>query len=284
MKHNYTNELELKSLIIRIQTARKAKGTFGSSKTITDDSEKSVSENRKINKYIEWFIAIQKMPGTAKTKKVSEHLRNIVIAKSEVTPVDHKNYEKFGEIIMEMVRHILTKQQFRGYTYYDDFMSDSVYKILKYLDNFDHKIVSRRTGEPVKAFAYVSQIIQNSIIFVITRNKKEQDFIKSVIDKFKNDGDLLESWETEKEKISHKEVHITSRNIIQRMNEIIENEKLYLKNINNFLTFVCDDIDNLDIDELSAIESIKRGCKNVKFCSSEQALKAESQNTENTED
>ena len=37
----------------------------------------------------------------------------------------------------------MTKGQFRGYSYQDDFVSDSVFKILKYLDNFDHKKISK---------------------------------------------------------------------------------------------------------------------------------------------
>ena len=102
MKHNYTNELELKSIIIRIQTARKLNKTNGSNKTITVDSKKNISENRKINKYIQWASNIQKknFKDTLKVKRVQNHIKEIVIKKSEVTPIDYKNYERFGAIIM----------------------------------------------------------------------------------------------------------------------------------------------------------------------------------------
>lgn len=266
MKHNYTNELELKSIIIRIQTARKLNKTEGSNKTITVDTKKNVSENRKINKYILWASTIQKKNyDPQKVKRVQSHIKDVVIRKSEQTPIDHRNYERFGAIIMEMVRHILTKPQFRGYTYYDDFMSDSVFKILKYLDNFNHTIISKRSGEPVKAFAYISQIIQNSIIYIISKNKKEQDFIKQQISIQTNNDNLLETWETAKPKKQEKEYTVKAKNIVQRIYALLDQEKEYLKDINNTLVIRCSESDDIDIDELCAIESIKRVYKNLKF-------------------
>lgn len=267
MKHNYTNELELKSIIIRIQTARRLHKTEGSNKTITIDTAKNVSENRKINKYIQWASNIQKknFNNPEKVKAFQEYAKNLVIKKSEQTPIDRLNYEKFGFIIMEMVKHILTKPQFRGYTYYDDFMSDSVFKILKYLDNFNHTIISRRSGEPVKAFAYISQIIQNSIIYIITKNKKEQDFIKQQISIQMNNDNLLESWEAPKPKKQEKEFNIRAKNVVPKIYELLEQEKEFLKDINNTLVIRCEDADDIDIDELCSIESIKRVYKNFKF-------------------
>lgn len=267
MKHNYTNELELKSIIIRIQAARKLNKTTGSNKTITVDTRANVSENRKINKYIRWVSSIQKknFKDTEKVRCFQEKAKDLIIRKSEQTPIDKENYEKFGFIIMEMVRHILTKPQFRGYTYYDDFMSDSVFKILKYLDNFNHKIISKRSGEPVKAFAYISQIIQNSIIYIITKNKKEQDFIKQQISIQVNNDGLLDSWEVHKPKKQEKKFDVKAKNIIQRIYALVDQEKEFLKDINNTLIIQCENTDDLDIDELCAIESIKRAYKNLKF-------------------
>lgn len=267
MKHNYTNELELKSIIIRIQAARKLNKTEGSNKTITVDTKKNISENRKINKYIQWVSSIQKknFKNTDKVKQFQAWAKDLIIKKSVSTPVDKKNYEKFGMIIMEMVRHILTKPQFRGYTYYDDFMSDSVYKILKYLDNFDHTIISKRSGEPVKAFAYISQIIQNSIIYIISKNKKENDFIKQQISVQLNNDTLLDSWEVKKPKTQEKIVQVKSTGIIKHMYDLVDQEKEFLKNPLNTLIIKCEDTDDIDIDELSTIESIKRIYKNIKF-------------------
>lgn len=269
MKHNYTNELELKSIIIRIQTARKLSKTTGSSKTITDNSPKNIRDNRKINKYIKLVSNLSKKSDIDKSRLQSfkAKVTDFIIKKSENTPIDNLNYERFGFIIMEMVRHILTKSQFRGYTYYDDFMSDSVFKILKYLDNFDHTIISKRSGEPVKAFAYISQIITNSIIFIISKNKKEQDFIKQQLSIQFNNDNILEPWEVKKkaEETVEKEVFIKSKGIIKRIYDTIESEKEFLKGPKNTLIIRCSEMDDVDIDELSAIESIKRVYKNVKF-------------------
>ena len=272
MKHNYTNELELKSIIIRIQTARKLSKTTGSSKTITVNSPKNIRDNRKINKYIKLLSSISKKSETDKERfyAFKAKVTDFIIKKSEVTPVDNLNYERFGSIIMEMVRHILTKPQFRGYTYYDDFMSDSVFKILKYLDNFDHTIISKRSGEPVKAFAYISQIITNSIIFIISKNKKEQDFIKQQLSIQFNNDNILEPWEVKRKteetlNKEEKEVFVKPKGIIKRIYDVIENEKEFLKDPKSTLIIRCSEMDDVDIDELSAIESIKRVYKNVKF-------------------
>lgn len=272
MKHNYTNELELKSIIIRIQTARKLSKTERSSKTITVNSPKNIRDNRKINKYIKLLSSISKKSETDKERfyAFKAKVTDFIIKKSENTPVDNLNYERFGSIIMEMVRHILTKPQFRGYTYYDDFMSDSVFKILKYLDNFDHTIISKRSGEPVKAFAYISQIITNSIIFIISKNKKEQDFIKQQLSIQFNNDNILEPWEVKKKteetlNKEEKEVFVKPKGIIKRIYDVIENEKEFLKDPKSTLIIRCSEMDDVDIDELSAIESIKRVYKNVKF-------------------
>lgn len=270
MKHNYTNELELKSIIIRIQTARKLNKTTGSSKTISVNTPKNIRDNRKINKYIKIISNLPKKSDSERSKKIQafkNRLTDFVIDKSVKTPVDGLNYERFGFIIMEMVRHILTKPQFRGYTYYDDFMSDSVFKILKYLDNFDHTIISKRSGEPVKAFAYISQIITNSIIFIISKNKKEQDFIKQQLSIQFNNDNILEPWEVKKktEETLEKEILVKSEGIIKTIYDAIEEQKEFLKNPKNTLVVRCTEMDDIDIDDLSAIESIKRVYKNVKF-------------------
>ena len=168
-KNNYTCELELKSLLIRIKNDR------------LYDFPKQ--KNNQINKYIKWYKSIidKKYDDYKKFAKVKSKLRNKIIELSEKTSIDEKSYERFGAIVLLMIKNILRKPQFSGYTYKDEFYSDAVYKILKYLNNFDHKIISEKSGNPVNAFAYISQIIHNSIIFVINTKKKEQEKIKKHI-------------------------------------------------------------------------------------------------------
>jgi hypothetical protein len=169
LKHNYTSELELKSLLIRIKNQRALIGTSDS--------------NAKIKKYIKWHtdISSKAYEDTRKRNVLKNKLKNKIVELSESTSVDSSSYERFGEIILLMIKNILKKPQFSGYTFKDDFYSDSVYKILKYLDNFNHKLISSRSGLSVNAFAYISQIIHNSIIFIINTKKKDMENFKKQV-------------------------------------------------------------------------------------------------------
>jgi hypothetical protein len=169
MKHNYTSELELKSLLIRIKNDRQ--------------DIKETDLNTRINKYIKWHTDInnKKYAKPAKRNITKSKLKASIISDSVNTRIDYDSYERFGEIILLMIKNIIKKPQFSGYTYRDDFFSDAVYKILKYLHNFNHTLISEITGQPVNAFAYVSQIIHNSIIFIINTKKKENDRLKAQV-------------------------------------------------------------------------------------------------------
>lgn len=170
LKHNYTSELELKSLLIRIKNERANIGT--------------TKNNTKINKYIDWHTKINNKKYKYPTKRniVKTHVKENIVTLSEDTRVDEKSYERFGEIILLMIKNILKKPQFSGYTYKDDFYSDAVYKILKYLHNFDHTKNSKITNQPVNAFAYISTIIHNSIIFILNQKKKENELVKKQVE------------------------------------------------------------------------------------------------------
>jgi hypothetical protein len=163
-KHNYTSELELKSLLIRIKNNR------------NEDKVFSTKDNSKINKYLRYHTNLNNLKNsdtvdTLKKNTLKKKIKQKIIKLSENTKIDTHSFERFGEIILLMVTNILKKPQFSGYTYQDDFYSDAVYKILKYLGNFNHNLISERSGLKVNAFAYISQIIHNSIIYIIkTKN------------------------------------------------------------------------------------------------------------------
>ena len=169
-KHNYTNELELKSLLIRI-------------KNKNSENEFPETLNSRINRYIRVHTKLNNMKhdDIQKRKKLKHKLKEKIIELSEKTSCDDISYEHFGSIIMLMIKNILRKPQFSGYTYTDDFYSDAVYKILKYLHNFDHRLISERTNQPVNAFAYISQIIHNSVIYILNTKKKENDRLKEQV-------------------------------------------------------------------------------------------------------
>lgn len=166
--HDYTDELELKSLLIRIKNQKLE---------VPDITEEY---NTRINKYIKWYVAIKntKYKDPKRRNVVKLKLKNAIITLSEQTIVDTRSYQRFGEIILLMIGKIITKPNFSGYTYRDDFYSDAVYKILKYLHNYNHLMISKRTGFLVNAFSYISQYIHNSIIFIIKGKNKDRDKIK----------------------------------------------------------------------------------------------------------
>lgn len=163
-KHNYTCELELKALIIMINN----------SSDLTFNLDEAGKYNNTIRECIKHFKMIDNLQIDGNSKvELRRRLRSRVTRLAEKTVIDQLGYDQFGTIVLLMIKNILTKPQFSGYTYKPDFYSDASYKILKYLHNFDHNLISERTGQAVNAFAYVTQIIHNSILSVINANNKD---------------------------------------------------------------------------------------------------------------
>ena len=220
IKHNYTSELELKSLLIRIKNERSSTGTGEC--------------NSRINKYIKWHTAVaaKKYENPQKRNIIKSKLKEKIVSLSERTQVDKRSYERFGQIILLMIKNILTKPQFSGYTYKDDFYSDAVYKILKYLDNFDHELISERTGLNVNAFAYISQIIHNSILFIINTKKKELENHKKQVQMEVLSHNLqlsYDDWYAEPAKDKNPTVEIIKRVELHEIHESLTAELLKLQ-------------------------------------------------------
>jgi len=168
-KHDYTSELELKTLIIRVNNKTKNIGT--------------TKENNRIDKYVRFFTAINntkysKQKTIQKRNKLKTKIKNKVVELSLLTQCSESVYDRFGTVLLLMIQNILKKPQYSGYSYKDEFYSDAVLKIIKYLHNFDHTKTSKRTNQPVNAFAYISQIIFHSIWYIILKKKKENNNLK----------------------------------------------------------------------------------------------------------
>lgn len=276
MKHHYTNELELKSLLIRIKKTRKEDGTVKSSQTNARTDKETTAKNNTINKYIKWYTRIlnaraKSLCNPSKAKKVQVHLRDKVIKLSEECCIDKCSYERFGKVIMEMIKHIMTKAQFRGYSYQDDFTSDAVYKILKYLDNFDHTKMSAISGQSVSAFSYITQIIHNAFLFIILKKKKDQEFItEQMIMKRSDMGLNTENYNGYlfKERIEPVIVRLElneNSNLCYECMNIIESHKAKLKDSNYKLTieYIENDENPLSIEDIAFIHNIKKSYKNI---------------------
>ena len=173
-KHDYTSEVELSSLLIREKNKK---------------TEKNLSHkyNNRINEYIKTHTKLNRIKYEKNSKKyfqknvLKNKIRDRIISLSEKTCIDKNSHERFGEVILLMIKHILTKPNFSGYTYITDFYSDAIYKIFTYLHNFDHTLVSERTNTRVNAFAYISQIIHNSIVFIIKKKNNERAKINNIV-------------------------------------------------------------------------------------------------------
>lgn len=167
-KHDYTCELELKSLLIREKNSK------------LELQNNSIRTNKRINELINLFVKLntdkfQKSLNSKKVKSLQNKIKDTIIRRSELVSIDRFSHERFGEIILLMIKNILKKPNFSGYTWKEDFYSDATYRVLKYLHNFNHTKTSEKTGQSVNAFSYISQIIHNSIVYIINTNNQEID-------------------------------------------------------------------------------------------------------------
>jgi hypothetical protein len=83
--------------------------------------------------------------------------------------------QKFGEIVILINDNLLKKPCFRNYSenWTEDFKSNAIYKIFKYLNNFDPEKVSKVTGKKISSFAYLTQITYMAFVEVINKRKKD---------------------------------------------------------------------------------------------------------------
>lgn len=210
IKHDYTSETELKSLLIRYKNMKL---------NLCSDT----SLNNEINLLIEEY-----------KKEKDKELKLRIIKLSENTCIDDNSRKKFGEIVLLMIKNILKKPNFSGYTWQDDFYSDACYKVLKYAHNFDHTKTSTISNQSVNAFAYISQIIHNSIIFIINKKTSEtnsNDEIIKIYNKEYGLGDNSDKFSTF-EKVEEKE--IVNEQINENVLEFIKNYDFNDLKIYNF--------------------------------------------------
>lgn len=213
MSHHYTDELEIKSLLIRLKNSellqkhkegQEIKEVHESQLKQILDEKYTKRLNAFINNDIERFKKLKNnmkdLVNKSKSKNASERLKDIqgrlkdrVIKYSEVTLCDYHSKEKFGEIVILMVKNILRKPNFQMLEYHDEFYSDQSDKIFKYIQNFDHTKISERSGYHVNAFQYISQIIHNSIIHIINQRKREQEKVQNfALDGIIESNDLVD--------------------------------------------------------------------------------------------
>lgn len=213
-RHDYTNEVELKSLLIREKNKKMGVGNI--SDKLNDEID---------NLIIEY----------SKTK--SKKLKSIIIDKSSNVQINSKAHERFGNIILLIIKKILTKPNFSGYSWRDDFYSDSCCRIFNYLHNFEHDKKSQITGQDVSAFSYISQIIHNSIVAIIKMKHK----IAEECDKLCEDNNRYYGLDTES-----------------------KNKSRYVENENREKITIT--IDSLNYDDIHKIINEHNSSKNINIC------------------
>ena len=127
----------------------------------------------------------------SKTQKFKRLLREYIVLLSERNVIQKESYERFGEMVLLIIKNILKKPKFSGYSYRDEFYSDSTDKILRYLKNFNHKMISSMTGQEVSAFSYLSQYVHNSILFIINTKKTEKAEIEKYVNTYNENITLI---------------------------------------------------------------------------------------------
>jgi hypothetical protein len=92
--------------------------------------------------------------------------------------------QKFGEIVILINDNLLKKPCFRNYSenWTEDFKSNAIYKIFKYINNFDPEKISKITGKKISSFAYLTQITYMAFIEVINKRKNDtHDLMENMI-------------------------------------------------------------------------------------------------------
>lgn len=230
----YVNEDELKSAIIRLNNGLK--------------DVHSVNDLKRLRKYIT-KVKSKKL----KSQRFKRTLRSYIVKISERNAIDNQTFEEFGEMITLVIKNMLKKPNFSGYTYRDEFYSDSTDKILRYLKNFDHKKMSKITGQQVSAFSYLSQYVHNSILFIIeTRNAE-----KAEIEKFINThNESIKTQQNEStveviETVSHLEIKEIKVSLYDDIIELTSNI------LNNNINVVYPNEYRISIDEYNKLTKIK---------------------------
>ena len=92
--------------------------------------------------------------------------------------------QRFGEIVILINDKLLKKPCFRNYSenWTEDFKSNAIYKIFKYINNFDPEKISKITGKKISSFAYLTQITYMAFIEVINKRKNDtNDLMENMI-------------------------------------------------------------------------------------------------------
>jgi hypothetical protein len=84
--------------------------------------------------------------------------------------------EPVGEAIYDMSEAMGKRHNFSGYSYLDEMKSDAILHCIKYIHNFNPKVISEKKGK-VSAFGYINMIIWHTFGHRI-KFEKHQQYLK----------------------------------------------------------------------------------------------------------
>lgn len=148
--------------------------------------------------------------------------------------------ERFGQMLLLIIRNMGTMPSFGGYTdnWKTDFYSNAVEHTLLYAHNYDENLLSKRTGEKSKAFAYITQVCYNAFIAVINERKKDSSMIDETISYETYFIENVKNTDVHESKIEEKyvkyEVNCSSIDEIYKAIDYIQESNLRLKNLKHF--------------------------------------------------
>ena len=99
------------------------------------------------------------------------HYNNTLKYDEDGEPIEHSGEitEKLGEMFLKLARRYTSKPNFVGYSFRDEMISESVYRMISQIDKFD---VHHPSKNP---FAYFTQICYHQVLTMINKEKRQTE-------------------------------------------------------------------------------------------------------------
>lgn len=130
------------------------------------------------NRKLERIEELKKEINSSKEK--DKYILEKELERVENLSIESMKKERIGNMIYLIANNLSKKSCFYFYTnnWKDELISESISHTLKYMKNYDENKVSERSGQKIKAFAYITQIVYTSFLGSIKKLKKDQETIK----------------------------------------------------------------------------------------------------------
>jgi hypothetical protein len=188
--------------------------------------------------------------------------------------IENYSREAFGNMILKISHKLARCSNFIGYTWHEDFHSNALEKILSYsLTNADLEMISKRSKERVKIFAYITQICRNAFIEIIKLRKQEQSDMMKFIIPFEDFYDHVKHYYNPvyDEIIENRELpdirlnyilnedltySVTINSYVVRIFDTVYNVLKYYRDTYNKVEFIYPESYSINMDELALIDTL----------------------------